>query len=106
MPETEAPHGDTSGKPPQKTMIPATAPRQSSKTTSNRILGCLGAIITLFGAGSVKANTVNLGWNPVTEPGIQGYRVHVGSTQNQFTQTYDTGTDTTFSVSDLEPGKV
>lgn len=89
-------------------MIPATAPRQTSKTTSttSRILGCLGAIITLFGAGSAKADTVKLGWNAVTDAGIQGYRVYVGTTQDQFTQTYDTGTDTTFVVSGLETGTV
>ncbi len=88
-------------------MIPATAPRQSSKTpsTTNRILGCLGAIITLFAAGSAKADTVNLGWNAVAESGIQGYRVHVGTEQNQFTQSYDAGTGTTFAVSGLETGK-
>lgn len=89
-------------------MIPATAPRQSTKTasTTNRILGFIGAIITLFAAGSAKADTVNLGWNAVTEAGIQGYRVYVGTTQDQFTQTYDTGTDTNYSVSGLETGKV
>jgi fibronectin type 3 domain-containing protein len=89
-------------------MIPAAAPRHSSKTTSTtiRILGYLGAIIILFGAGSAKADTVNLGWNGSSDPGIQGYRVYVGTTQDQFTQTYDTGTGTTFAVNGLESGKV
>lgn len=108
MTETEAPHGDSTPQAPPTHMIPASTSRPSSKITSttSRILGCLGAILTLFGAGSVKADTVNLGWNAVTESGIQGYRVYVGTTQDQFTQTYDAGTNTAFAVSGLETGKV
>ncbi len=50
-------------------------------------------------------HTVNLGWNIVPETGVQGYRIYVGNESQQYTQTYDTGTDVTFPVDGLEFGK-
>lgn len=72
------------------------------------MIGSLGVIVALCGMGTAKAASapaVNLGWNAVPEAGIQGYRIYLGTQSNQYTKTYNTGTATTFTVSDLEAGQ-
>ncbi len=81
---------------------------EKSRSTSRRLIGSLGVIVALCGMGTAmaaSASAINLGWNAVPEAGIQGYRIHVGTQSNQYTKTYDAGTATTFTVSDLEAGK-
>jgi regulation of enolase protein 1 (concanavalin A-like superfamily) len=81
---------------------------KSRSSSARRMIGSLGVIVALCGMGTAKAAlapAVNLGWNAVPEAGIQGYRIYVGTQSNQYTKTYDTGTSTAFTVSDLEAGQ-
>ncbi|HEX7260297.1 MAG TPA: DUF1349 domain-containing protein, partial [Luteolibacter sp.] len=88
-----------------RTNQPANSP---SSSASRRMIGGLGVIVALCGMGTAKAAlapALNLGWNAVPEAGIQGYRIYLGTQSNQYTKTYDTGTATTFTASDLEAGQ-
>lgn len=49
--------------------------------------------------------SVTLGWNPVPEPNLQGYRVFLGTQSGQYTQTFDTGPATSIPLDDLQAGQ-
>ena len=53
----------------------------------------------------VTLHTLTLGWDAVSETGITGYRVHVGTQSRQYTGLHDTGLQTTFPVGGLEFGQ-
>ena len=53
----------------------------------------------------VTLHTVNLGWDVVPDAGITGYKIYVGTQSQQYTESYDTGFQTTFSASGREFGK-
>jgi hypothetical protein len=47
------------------------------------------------------AGTVSLAWDPVNDPGLQGYRVYYGTSPGNYTQNVDVGNTTTHTVSGL-----
>jgi hypothetical protein len=49
--------------------------------------------------GRANAGTITVAWDPVAEAGnVTGYRVHVGTTSNVYTQTFDVPADESFFV--------
>ena len=55
-------------------------------------------------AGASFAESVDLAWNNNPEPDIAGYRVLIGASSGQYTQSSDTGAAVTAHISDLEVG--
>ncbi len=49
--------------------------------------------------------SVTIGWNPVPEPDLQGYRVFLGTQSGQYTQTFDAGTETSILLDNLQAGQ-
>ncbi len=49
--------------------------------------------------------TLSFAWNPVPETNIQGYRLYVGTTTNQYSRFYDTGNSVSFAVGELVSGQ-
>jgi hypothetical protein len=58
-----------------------------------------GALFAIS-AKAATLNPIKLGWNAVPETGIQGYKVYVGTASNQYTLTYDAGTNLTLTIPD------
>lgn len=76
-------------------MIPKN-PLSLLKTLSFVILCALS--VSLAGAQTLKS--IKLGWNAVPDAGILGYKVYVGTTSNQYTQSYDAGLNLSLTVPD------
>jgi hypothetical protein len=51
-----------------------------------------------------ESNTIKLGWDAVVEPGIQGYRVYVGTASHQYIQSYEAGPNTELTIPGLVSG--
>jgi len=51
-----------------------------------------------------SATTVTLAWNPVTDPYLGGYNVHVGTASGQYTRTITVGNVTSYTVDSLTMG--
>ncbi len=49
--------------------------------------------------------SVNLAWNSIPEIGIAGYRVHVGSESQHYSNSYEAGPSVSISIGGLEYGK-
>jgi hypothetical protein len=47
---------------------------------------------------------VAIGWDPVSTPGVAGYVVYYGTTNNNFTSRVDVGTNTTATITGLANG--
>jgi len=60
------------------------------------ILSCPAASVT---------QSVTVGWNPGTDPGIAGYALYYGTTNGAYSTRIDVGTNTSAVVSGLVPGQ-
>lgn len=75
-----------------------------------RLLGRRARIVayaTLFlsFAASATAGTLTLGWDPVADPNVVGYRVSYGTTSGNYTASVDCGLSTTCAVPNLTDGQ-
>jgi VCBS repeat-containing protein len=68
-------------------------------------IGILFYLTTHAKAATVPLQTVTLGWNAVPETDIQGYKVYVGTQSLQYTSSYLTGIQLTYSVAGLTSGQ-
>lgn len=57
--------------------------------------------IAAISAIAAPLNSIEIGWDAVSEPGIEGYKVYVGTASNQYSRTYDAGTNLSLTVPDL-----
>ncbi len=77
-----------------------------SHSNPKSLLKSLGVATLAMGALSATTataatlNPIKLGWNAVPEIGIQGYKVYVGTASNQYTLTYDAGTNLSLTIPD------
>lgn len=55
-------------------------------------------LILLLLSIPTNAADVPIAWDPSTSPQVAGYKVHVGSSSGQYSQVYDVGLTTTFTV--------
>ena len=70
-----------------------------------RTLGSLIGLWLVLGLPmTAAANSVSLAWNANTEADLAGYRVYAGTSPGAYTQTFDVGRKTSYSVSDLIEG--
>jgi hypothetical protein len=51
------------------------------------------------------AQSVSLAWDPASDPGVIGYRVHCGTTSRVYTQQIEVGNTTAVVISNLAEGK-
>lgn len=56
------------------------------------------------GAGSAQAAGANLVWDPNTESDLAGYRLHYGTSSQNYTVNVDVGNQTTYPVENLDEG--
>ncbi|MEO7100592.1 MAG: Ig-like domain-containing protein [Luteolibacter sp.] len=78
------------------------------KSTLTSVFAACGLTFNLLNAAitpTTTFHTISLTWNAVPELNIQGYRLYVGTQSQQYTQTYNTGTQITYPVDQLEAGK-
>ena len=64
----------------------------------------LGAMLQFTAPNSFAAD-VTLQWDPATQAGLAGYKVYYGESSNTYTGSVDTGTQTSYTVTDLSEGK-
>jgi hypothetical protein len=64
------------------------------------------ALLALLYATPLLASSVNLAWNPNTEPDLAGYTVHYGTTSGAYTHSVDVGSRTSWQVEGLEGSRV
>jgi len=70
-----------------------------------RTLGSLIGLWLVLGLPmTAAANSVSLAWNANTEADLAGYKVYAGTSPGAYTQTFDVGRKTSYSVSDLIEG--
>jgi hypothetical protein len=64
-----------------------------------------GLAAALILAGPLRAEqSVDLGWNPVTNMPVAGYAFYVGSTNGTYTSRFDVGTNTAIIINGLTEG--
>ncbi len=68
------------------------------------LLGCISIIALLFTSTWAFAAQVTIAWDPV--PGVDGYKVYYGTSSRVYQNTVDVGNVTTFTLSNLDSGKV
>ena len=56
-------------------------------------------------APMLKASAVTLKWDKSPSRAVKGYRLHYGTASKSYSETIDVGNVTTYSVSNLTPGK-
>ena len=61
-------------------------------------------VLLLLIAGPGVAADVRLAWDPVTSPGVTGYKVHLGPAAGNYTTTIDVGNTTSHTVVNLSDG--
>ena len=107
---------------PAKTSMTSTAQLKVAVNTSGLTAGTYNATVTIkIGKRSStkvpvtltvspssppppSATTVTLAWNPVTDPYLGGYNVHVGTASGQYTRTIPVGNVTSYTVDSLTMG--
>jgi hypothetical protein len=82
----------------------------SVKTPSSLLKSCGLFALTILAlsvesATAATFHTVNLAWNAVPEPGIQGYRVYAGTATGVYSQTFEVGTSLSVPVPSREFGQ-
>lgn len=61
-------------------------------------------IILLFCNCALYAGEINLSWDANTEPDLAGYRVHYGSEHDLYTEMFDVGVVTKYTITNLNAG--
>ncbi len=70
-----------------------------------RTLGILIGLLLLLGVPmAAQADSVSLTWNPNTEPDLAGYKLYTGTSPGSYSQIFDVGHGTSYTVSSLVPG--
>ena len=72
-----------------------------------QLLGFIARVLSPLLATPALADdlkTITIGWDPVAETGIQGYRVYVGTVINHYSQSYGAGPNLELTVPDLVSG--
>ncbi len=68
-------------------------------------LGILIGLLLLLGVPmAAQADSVSLTWNPNTEPDLAGYKLYTGTSPGSYSQIFDVGHGTSYTVSSLVPG--
>jgi hypothetical protein len=67
------------------------------------VVVCL-AMLLLLCIGARGAQSVSLGWNPNTDPGVAGYHVYYGMSSGQYSSRLNAGTNTLATVTGLKEG--
>ncbi len=71
-----------------------------------RTLGILIGLLLLLGVPmAAKAESVSLTWNPNTEPDLAGYKLYMGTSPGSYSQIFDVGHVTSYTVSTLVLGE-
>jgi hypothetical protein len=72
-------------------------------TRSASLLRIALCVMALVGARQAAADTINVEWDPTTEP--VGYKVHVGVQPGTYTQHFDVGSATLFAYTNATAGQ-
>jgi hypothetical protein len=64
---------------------------------------CL-ALLLLLCIGARGAQSVSLGWNPDTDPGVAGYNVYYGTSSGQYSSKLGAGANTVATITGLTEG--
>ena len=71
-----------------------------------RTLGILIGLLLLLGVPmAAQADSVSLTWNPNTEPDLAGYKLYMGTSPGSYSQIFDVGHVTSYTVSTLVLGE-
>src|SRR5262245_24484518 len=76
------------------------ARRTPRMRTLNRLAIPIAALFLLV-AGTAHAGTINIAWDPVSDPDLSGYRVYYGSASRTYAQSVDVGNVTSTTISGL-----
>src|SRR5689334_1379026 len=77
-----------------------------NNTRSRCLFVALTALLTtVVVAGSARADTINLAWNPVSDTTVVGYMVHVGTQSGSYTQHLDVGLTSAYGWSSATAGQ-
>lgn len=79
---------------------------QSTRVLSASALALLALVSYQAEAATLPTASVQLAWDAVPDSNLQGYRLHMGEQNRQYTQVLETTPQTVFRVSNLEFGKV
>jgi Fibronectin type III domain/FG-GAP-like repeat len=92
----------------RRTSPPQNDARQPRLVRLDQWIVLLGSIILLFGflLSAQAATSVTLAWDPSGASGIAGYRLHFGTSSQNYTQMVDVGNTTTTTISSLLPGQL
>ncbi len=70
-----------------------------------RTLGILIGLLLLLGVPmAAQADSVSLTWDPNTEPDLAGYKLYMGTSPGSYSQIFDVGHVTSYTVSNLVAG--
>ena len=70
-----------------------------------RTLGILiGLSLLLSVPMAAQADSVSLAWNPNPEPDLAGYKLYMGTSPGSYSQIFDVGHVTSYTVSNLVAG--
>ncbi len=70
-----------------------------------RTLGILIGLLLLLGVPmAAQADSASLTWNPNTEPDLAGYKLYMGTSPGSYSQIFDVGHMTSYTVSNLVAG--
>jgi hypothetical protein len=76
-----------------------------TRTFSSKVFVVLASLIVLSAARTAAADTINLMWDPNSEPEVTGYIVHAGTQSGTYTQHIDVGLATTYAFSTAVAGQ-
>jgi hypothetical protein len=63
------------------------------------------ALLSILSSAAMAMQSVMVGWNPGTDPGIAGYAVYYGTTNGVYSKRLDVGTNTSTTISGLVEGQ-
>src|SRR5690242_15877873 len=86
-------------------LLSQTREQQFTRTASRSLVNFCSMLILLATAlaGSAQAQSVTLGWDPVS--GVSGYKVYQGGASHAYTNTVDAGNTTQKTLSPLIAGR-
>jgi hypothetical protein len=69
------------------------------------LLSTFSLLVLLLAGAGAHGTTVQVSWDPNTEPHLAGYKVYLGTSSRAYTSQTDVGKTTLCTVSNLEPGR-
>ncbi|HWF19513.1 MAG TPA: fibronectin type III domain-containing protein [Verrucomicrobiae bacterium] len=67
-------------------------------------LAVLALFFITFSAAAQNGQSFTLAWNPSPDPTVAGYVVYYGTSSGNYTTRMDVGTNTTATITNLQPG--